>query len=664
MLNAVIRLALRYRMLVIFLSLAALVYGGYITANLPIDVFPDLDRPRVVILTEAPNLAPEDIETLISFPIESAVLGATGVQAVRSQSSVGQSIVTIEFDWGTPIFTARQIVQERLSALETTFPPGIRPQMGPISSLMGQIMQVGIARQAGPSGGELASIGKTKYMAELVHDEARGRLTLAFWNPRDGKLARLRDPADWTPLPTREGKLAMLVAGQRTVETALPSNAPADRAFEFGPDSRAPGRFVCADARLASSFSKLRERTRRLTVTLDDGVTHKVEFASALQQQLDLRTTADFVIRPRLLKIPGLAQVTVMGGGRKQYQVLVDPLALNRYDVTLQLVEDALKKNNLNTSGGYAVRGDKERPIRVFGRLGPDRHLVLREIEQIVVKTTPKRNLLVKDVARVTEGPQIKRGECSVNGDPAVLMSVMKQPHRDTRALTSEVVAALRETEESLSADIVINPEIFQMKGFIDRAVYNVGEALVIGAVLVLIVLFLFLLNFRTTFISLTAIPLSLVVTGIVFKMMGWLTGTDPSINVMTLGGIAVAMGELVDDAIVDVENIFRRLRENNLLPSPPEYRGRGVALAALALTRDLRGEHRGPRRDRLRHHHGNPCLHSALRAVGHGRPAIRAARFRVHRVDPGLAPDIVDGDAGAVVLPPAAGGRDASARR
>jgi CzcA family heavy metal efflux pump len=521
MLNAVIRFALRYRMLVIFLSLAALVYGSYVTAHLPIDVFPDLDRPRVVILTEAPHLAPEDIETLITFPIESSVLGATGVQAVRSQSTVGQSIVNVEFDWGVPIFTARQIVQERLSSLEGTFPAGIRPQLGPISSLMGQIMLVGISRQHGPGGGELASIGKTKYIAELVYDEAQGRATLAFWNPRDDGNRRLRDPHDWKPLKVE--------------------------------------------------VKDFRERERRLTVAIDSA-SHEVVFPAAMQQQLDLRTTADWLIRPQLLKIKGIAQVMVMGGGRKQYQVLVDPMALARYDVTLLQVEEALKKNNLNTSGGYAIQGEKEKPIRIFARLGPERNLVLRDLEQIVVKATPNRNVLVKEVARVTEGAQIKRGDCSVNGDPAIVLNIMKQPHNDTRALTTQVIHTLREIEETLPADIVINPDIFQMKGFIDRAVYNVAEALVIGGLLVLIVLFLFLLNFRTTLISLTAIPLSLVVTGMVFKLMGWITGTELSLNVMTLGGIAVALGELVDDAIVDVENIFRRLRENNLQaqPRPP----------------------------------------------------------------------------------------------
>ena len=566
MLNAVIRLALQYRMLVIFLSLAALVYGGYVTARLPIDVFPDLDRPRVVILTEAPQLAPEDIETLISFPIESAVLGATGVQAVRSQSTIGQSIVNVEFDWGVSIFTARQIVQERLASLEGTFPPNIRPQLGPVSSLMGQIMLVGIARQDGPGGGELAQVGKTKFMAELIHEEADGRMTLALWDPRDDLGRRLNDPHDWRPLKTDAATLPMVLS------TGSPNSAQPGPNTEipivFKADATKPGVFHASDTRLKSSQANLRARERRLSITVGRSI-HTTVFAPATQRDLDLRTTVDWVIRPQVLKIKGIAQAVVIGGGRKQYQVLVDPLALTRYDVTLLQVEEALKKNNLNASGGYAVQGDKEKPIRIFARLGPERQAVVRDLEQIVVKTTPNRNLLVKEVARVIEGPQLKRGDSSVNGHPGILMSVRKQPHNDTRSLTSEVVATMREIEESLPADVVINPEIFQMKGFIDRAIYNVGEALTLGALLVLVVLFLFLLNFRTTFISLIAIPLSLVVTGMVFKLTGWLTGTQLSINVMTLGGIAVALGELVDDAVVDVENIFRRLRENNLLDKP-----------------------------------------------------------------------------------------------
>jgi HME family heavy-metal exporter len=553
-------------MAVIFASLAVLVYGTYVTAHLPIDVFPDLDRPRVVILTEAPNLAPEEIETLITYPIESSVLGASGVQAVRSTSSMGQSIVNVEFDWNVPIFTARQIVQERLTSLEGTLPPNVRPTMGPISSLMGQIMLVGITRQPGPGGGQLAPVGKTNHMAELIQDEQTGRLTLAFWDPRAGGKKRISDPSQWMAVDIDAGELILAIGALSSPNggNADPVAAP----MFFRPDPRNAGRFHSAAPLPESTATRLRDRERRLKVTLGQ-TSHDVIFPPSAQQQLDLRTTADWVVRPRLMKIPGIAQVLNIGGGRKQYQVLVDPLALTRYDVTLQQVEEALKKNNLNTSGGYAEQGDKEQPIRVFARLGPDPPKVRSDLEQIVVKTTPTRNILVKEVARVAEGAQIKRGDASVNGLPAVLMSVRKQPHMDTRAITAEAVAALSDLEESLPADIVINSDIFRMQGFIDRAIHNVGEALAIGALLVLIVLFLFLLNFRTTLISLVAIPLSLAITGLVFKLTSWITGSDLSINVMTLGGIAVALGELVDDAIVDVENIFRRLRENNLLPKP-----------------------------------------------------------------------------------------------
>jgi HME family heavy-metal exporter len=557
-LNAVIRLALRYRVLVVFLSLAVLIYGGYVATTLPIDVFPDLDRPRVVVMSEAPGMAPEEVETLVTFPVESSLLGATGVQAVRSQSGPGLSVVYVEFGWGTDIRVARQVVQERLATVQETLPDGVRPQMGPISSIMGQVMHIGLHRRPGPDGGELAPVGKTGYLAEWVADPNEGRVTLRVWDPGDRK-----DPAAWqpvkadaAPVPLTWGEAGAAKEGEKSVL--------------LQPLGDAPGTFGATDSRLRRGEGEpaWADVERRATVTID-GKGHEVLFPTFTQQQMALRTTADWVIRPRLLKVAGIAQVLVMGGGRKQYQVLVDPTALKTYDVTLQQVEEALKNNNLNTSGGFAVRGEEERPIRFLGRLGPGSEKVLAELRQVPVKATPHRTVLLEQVARVTEGPQLKRGDASVNGYPAVVLTVVKQPHTDTRALTEEVTAALREVEASLPADVVVNPELFQMKRFIDRGIFNVAEALAIGAGLVLVILFLFLLNFRTTFISLTAIPLSLVITALVFKAVGWLTGAGLSINVMTLGGIAVAMGELVDDAIVDVENIFRRLRENNALPRP-----------------------------------------------------------------------------------------------
>lgn len=519
MLNAVIRLALRYRMLVVVISAAVLVYGSYLTTKLPIDVFPDLDRPRVVIMTESPGLAPEEVETLVTFPLESALLGATGVQTVRSQSGPGLSVVYVDFDWNSNIYIARQVVQERLAALGDSLPEGIKPQMAPISSIMGQVMIVGLYRQAGPSGGELAPMGSMGLMAERVSMGDAKPPLLKVWRPTD----RHR-PSTWTPIHVE----------RMDWKPALPGQAP----------------------------------NRKATITVS-GQSYDVTFPTEQQQALNLRTLADWVVRPRLLKASGVAQVVVMGGGRKQYQVLVDPTALTEYDVSLQQVEAALKANNVNTSGGFAIEGETERPIRVLGRLGPDSKQVADDLRKLPVKTTPQRTILLEQVARVEEGPQLKRGDAGVNGRPGVVLTITKQPHVDTRELTNRITEALHEAEDSLPTDVVAVPDLFQMRGFIDRGVYNVAEALVIGAVLVIIVLYLFLLNFRTTFISLTAIPLSLVITTLVFRMIGIITGTELSINVMTLGGIAVAMGELVDDAVVDVENIFRRLKENNAKPNP-----------------------------------------------------------------------------------------------
>jgi HME family heavy-metal exporter len=529
MLNAVIGFSLRYRPLIVALSLGVLVYGSYVISTLPIDVFPDLDRPRVVLLTEAPGMAPEEVETRISFPLESAVLGATGVQAVRSQSAVGLSVVYIEFDWGTDVHVARQTVQERLSAVMGSLPADVKPQMAPISSLMGTIMHVGLYRQKGPGGGELAPIGKTGLLAEW-REGKEGAAQVAVWD----------------------------LKGQRL----------------FG---EGPG----AWKRVAAAVDL---DGRRATLTIA-GQEHEVVFPAPLEQQLNLRTLADWVIRPRLMKIPGVAQVSVMGAGRKQYQVLVNPEALLTYDVTLAEVVEVLRKNNLNASGGYAIQGESERPIRIIGRLGPEPQRVLRELAEVPVKATQPRPIPLSQLARVEQGAQLKRGDANVNGQAAVVLTVTKQPHTDTRRLTDDIESALADLAPSLPADVVIHTDLFKMKGFIDRGIFNVVEALAIGAGLVLVILFLFLLNFRTTFISLTAIPLSLVTTGLVFKFIGWLTGTQLSINVMTLGGIAVAMGELVDDAIVDVENIFRRLRENHTLPlCPPQGAEEGVRYQRPAL--------------------------------------------------------------------------------
>lgn len=513
MLNMVIRYSLRYRMVVVVMSLALLVYGSYLATTLPIDVFPDLDRPRVIIITECLGLATEEVESMITQPIEVALLGASGVQAVRSQTTAGLNVIYVEFNWDTEIRSARQTVQERLGTLVGVLPEGIRPQMTPPASIMGKIVIAGIYHQPGPNGGELVPIAKTGWLAELVQQPNQPE-QIFVWQPVERHRAEL-----WT-------------------------------AVEFS----------------IADKSTLEHRTAKITVA---GQTYDVRFPTSAEQQMSLRTIADWVIRPRLLKVTGVAEVFLQGGDRKQYQVLIDPAALLEYGVTLQEVDQALKDSNINTSGGFAVQGEIERPIRVLGRLGPESGMVLEDLRKIPIKVYQDRSVLLSQVAQVVEGPQFKRGDGSVNGLPGVVFTIVKQPHADTRVLTDHMAEALHELEASLPADIIINSELFRLKNFIDRGIFNVGEALVIGAVLVLIILFLFLLNFRTTFITLTAIPLSLVITTLVFRIIGHLTGAQLSINVMTLGGIAVAMGELVDDAIVDVENIFRRLKVNNAAATP-----------------------------------------------------------------------------------------------
>ncbi|MEO0529044.1 MAG: efflux RND transporter permease subunit [Planctomycetota bacterium] len=426
MLNALIRSSLDNRLLVLCAAVAAITLGGLAASRLPIDVLPDLTRPRVTILAECPGMAPEEVEQLVAFPIETSVNGASGVVAVRSQSDIGLAVITVEFDWGADIYTARQIVQERLALARDRLPADIEAHLGPITSLLGQIQVLGMWSETG----------------------------------------------------------------------------------ETSP--------------------------------------------------LEVRTLADWTVRRRLLTIPGISQVITMGGGRKQYQVLVDYHLLHQYGVTLDEVQLALAESNLNVTGGYVERAGEELLVRGLGRLGS-----IEDIETTVVAQRDDRAVLVQDVANVVLGPQVKRGDSSVNGREAVVLTIQKQPGADTRRLTSEIDRAVDELRGSLPADVRIDSSLYRQREFIDYGIANVIEALRDGSILVVIVLFLFLLNVRTTFITLTAIPLSIFVTALVFRWMGL------SINVMTLGGIAVALGELVDDAIVDVENIYRRLRENRQSDSP-----------------------------------------------------------------------------------------------
>ena len=441
MLNALIRFSLKNRLIIMAIAMAVIVYANIVIQQLSIDVLPDLTRPRVVLITECPGLAPEEVELLVTQPLESSVNGASGVQAVRSSSGIGLSVSYVEFDWDSDIYTARQIVQERISTVTGELPEGVHPQLGPISSLLGQIMLVGM----------------------------------------------------WS----------------------------------------------------------------------EDGTT----------DPLELRTLADWVIRKRLFTIPGVSQVITMGGGKMQYQVLVDPHALHKYEVGLHEVEQALREGNLNVTGGYLDRDSQELLVRGLGRVRS-----LEDIENIVVKFQPNRSVLVRDVAKVRRGAAVKRGDSSVNGHAAVVITIQKQPGADTRQLTEEVKLALNDIRRTLPDDIVLETT-YEQRVFIDYRVQNVVESILVGAVLVVVVLFVFLLSVRTTLITLTAIPLSVLATAIVFRWYGM------SINVMTLGGLAVALGELVDDAIVDVENIFHRLKQNAQQPRP-----RAVLSVVYDASREVRG--------------------------------------------------------------------------
>lgn len=430
-----IRFSLNHRLVVLSLALVLMVGGGWLTSQLPIDVFPNLNRPRVVVITEAHGMAAEEVESLITLPLETALGGASGVVALRSSSASGISVIYAEFDWDTNIYDDRQIVNERLQLVRGQIPEEASPTLAPISSIMGQILMYGIWSQ--------------------------------------------------------------------------------------------------------------------------DGTTSEME----------MRTLADWVVRQRLLAIPGVAQVFTMGGGRKQFQVLIDPDSLRNFGLTIPAVRDAVRASNLNATGGYLdQRGPNELLVRGLGRVTS-----IDDLRKVTLSIRDGRPVTLDQVARIVEAPQVKRGDAaafvrdadgSIDGGPAVVLTINKQPGADTREVDRAIVQALAELEAALPKDLRV-ANVYSQRSFIDRAIANVMEALADGGVLVLVILFLFLLNFRTTFITLTAIPLSIVTTACVFALFGL------SVNTMTLGGLAVAIGELVDDAIVDVENIFRRLRENRQRTEP-----------------------------------------------------------------------------------------------
>jgi HME family heavy-metal exporter len=526
LLNGMIRFALHNRMLVAAMSVFLLLYGGWQMMQLPIDVFPNLNRPRVVIMTEAPGLAPEEVETLVSFPIETALNGASGVQDVRSTSGVGLSVIYIEFDWGTDIYNDRQIVAERLAVVAEELPVGVKPQLAPISSIMGQIVMVGMISETNEKTFlfnvpeiDVASI------ATLNAEQVPERIATEF----DRRGIRLSNDLDIR----KEVSGAKWMIGDRSTGLCY-----AVAYSEKDPEQLA-----------------IHRRT----------------------SPIEMRTMADWVVRQQMLTVPGVSQVFVMGGDRKQFQVLVDPDLMLKFGITIHEVETALSMSNANSTGGYLdEQGPNEFLVRALGRINS-----IAELQRVVIDYRDGKSITLGQVARIVEGAQIKRGDSalyvkkvenpdsqlssqdSFNGGPGIILTISKQPGGDTRDVTAKIEELVGNLKGRLADDIHLDTSIYQQKEFIDHAIKNVIEALRDGGVLVVIILFLFLLNFRTTFITLTAIPLSIVMTALVF----WVFGL--SINTMTLGGLAVAIGELVDDAIVDVENIFRRLKENRRAGNP-----------------------------------------------------------------------------------------------
>ena len=425
LLNGIIRFSLNNRMVILVIAALCLVAGIYSTMHTEVDVFPDLNAPTVVVMTEAEGMAPEEVERLVTFPIETAVNGATNVRRVRSSSATGFSIVNIEFDWGTDIYKARQIVSEKIAMVGADLPENVgNPTLGPQASILGELMIIGLT-------------------------------------------------ADTTSMQ-------------------------------------------------------------------------------------DLRTIADWTIRPRLLSTGGVAQVAVMGGDIKEYQILMDPGKMRRHGVSMDEVIYAVKGMNQNASGGTLYEYGNEYIVR--GLLSTND---IDELKKAVVKTSENGLPITLDaIADVRIGPKTPvLGVASNDGKPAVLLTVTKQPNTNTLALTGRLDNALDELKANLPADVKINSQIFRQSRFIDSSIDNVKKSLIEGAIFVIIVLFIFLMNWRTTIISLISIPLSIVFSLLAIRWMGL------TINTMSLGGIAIAIGSLVDDSIVDVENVFKRLRQNREKP-------------------------------------------------------------------------------------------------
>ena len=422
MLNKIIKFSLDNRLLVLLAVVLVTIGGIYSTRNIEVDVFPDLTLPTVVVLTDAHDMAPEEIERLVTFPIETAVNGATDVRRVRSSSSQGFSFVWIEFDWGTDIYKARQIISEKLVSVTGELPEGIVPELAPQSSVMGEILFIGMQ-------------------------------------------------SDTTSM-------------------------------------------------------------------------------------MELRTLAEWIVKPLILATGGVSQVTIIGGDFKQYQVLADAVKMDMYGVTMDELESAVASMSVNVGGGVVRDYGNEYNLRGMGRTNS-----LEELGRTLVKMNGDALIRVADVADVVIAPAVRQGYASMNGKPSVILSISKQPNINTLNVTANIERNLKAVAKSLPADVTLDTSIFRQADYIQSSVNNVGRALIEGAVCVILVLFLFLTSFRTTVISIVAIPLSLLGTIIVLYLL------DMDINTMTLGGMCIAIGSLVDDAIIDVENVYKRLRQNYELP-------------------------------------------------------------------------------------------------
>jgi CzcA family heavy metal efflux pump len=424
MLNRIINFSLYNRLLVIITSALLIAVGTYTASRMEVDVFPDLTAPTVVVLTESHGMAPEEVERLVTFHIETAMNGATDVRRVRSSSSAGISIVWVEFEWGTDIYRARQIVSEKLLAIRTSLPSGVgNPTLAPNSSIMGEIMLISVT-------------------------------------------------ADSTKM-------------------------------------------------------------------------------------IDLRTIADWTIRPRLLATGGVSQVVVIGGEYKQYQVLASPQRMKHFNVSLPDLIKACDEANLNAAGGFMNEYGNEYVIRGIGRTNN-----LDDLGKTVVKIQNDLPVTIADVAQIKIGASVKIGDGSLRGNPAVILTVMKQPNTNTLELTNRIDEAIADLGKSIPSDVRIDTKIFRQADFINASITNIQKTLIEGSIFVMVILFIFLMNWRATLISLIAIPISLITAILTLKWLGF------TINTMSLGGMAIAIGDLVDDAIIDVENVYRRLKENAKKPA------------------------------------------------------------------------------------------------